>query len=77
VIEPTKQVVGPDCKILIWWSCALVSMPGHLNDYDFVAIAQEIYADEARREGRSMDDIMDAVRVSASTSFSSDLLSSI
>ncbi|KAJ7920627.1 hypothetical protein B0H13DRAFT_1867356 [Mycena leptocephala] len=61
VIEPTKQVVGPDCKILIWWSSALVSMPGHLNDYDFVAIAQEIYADEARREGRSMDDIMDAI----------------
>ncbi|KAJ7920623.1 hypothetical protein B0H13DRAFT_2421069 [Mycena leptocephala] len=57
VIEPTRRVVGPDCKILI---C-------HLNDYDFVAIAQEIYADEARREGRSMDDIMDAVRVSAST----------
>ncbi|KAJ7099788.1 hypothetical protein C8R44DRAFT_859458 [Mycena epipterygia] len=61
VIEPTKQIVGPDCKILIWWSSALVSMSGHLNEYDFVAIAQEIYTDEARREGRSMDEILDAI----------------
>ncbi|KAJ7088118.1 hypothetical protein C8R44DRAFT_991172 [Mycena epipterygia] len=61
VIEPTKKMVGPDCKILIWWSSGLVSMPGHLNDYDFIAIAEEIYADEARREGRSMDDIVDAI----------------
>ncbi|KAJ7724603.1 hypothetical protein DFH07DRAFT_262953 [Mycena maculata] len=53
--------MGPDCKILLWWSSALVSMPGHLNDYDFTAIAQEIHSDESRRQGRSMDDILTEV----------------
>ncbi|KAJ6480046.1 hypothetical protein DFH09DRAFT_1214751, partial [Mycena vulgaris] len=38
VIEPTKQIVGPSCKILAWFSSAL-----------------------ARREGRSMDEILEAV----------------
>ncbi|KAJ7088132.1 hypothetical protein C8R44DRAFT_892927 [Mycena epipterygia] len=61
VIEPIKQMVGPDCKILIWWCCGLVSMPANLHDYNFVAIAEEIYADPSRREDRSMDDILAAI----------------
>ncbi|KAF8208975.1 hypothetical protein K438DRAFT_1960692 [Mycena galopus ATCC 62051] len=61
VIQPTKQIVGPDCKVLVWFSSALASMPGHLTDYDFAAIAQEIYADEGKRQGRSMDDILTQV----------------
>ncbi|KAJ7751883.1 hypothetical protein DFH07DRAFT_825790 [Mycena maculata] len=64
VIEPTKEIVDPDCKILVWFSTALVSMPGALNEYDFEAIAQEIHADEARRQGRSMDDILTEVALS-------------
>ncbi|KAF8209475.1 hypothetical protein K438DRAFT_1753815 [Mycena galopus ATCC 62051] len=58
VIEPTKQIVGPDCKVLVWFSGALASMTGHLTDYDFAAIAQEIYADEGKRQGRSMEDVL-------------------
>ncbi|KAJ7751878.1 hypothetical protein DFH07DRAFT_825755 [Mycena maculata] len=64
VIEPTKQIIDPDCKILIWFSTALVSMPGIFNDYDFEAIAQEIHTDEARRQGRSMDVILTEVALS-------------
>jgi hypothetical protein len=36
-------------------------MPAHLAEYDFTAIAEEIHSDEARREGRSMDDIVTQV----------------
>ncbi|KAJ7436042.1 hypothetical protein FB451DRAFT_1108995 [Mycena latifolia] len=61
VIEPTKQIMGSDCKVLLWFSSSLASMPAHLTDYDFTAITQEIYADDARRQGRSMDDILDQV----------------
>ncbi|KAJ6587991.1 hypothetical protein B0H19DRAFT_196855 [Mycena capillaripes] len=61
VIEPTKQIFGPDCKILMWWSSAVVSMPAHFDDYDFAAIANEIYEDESRRQGRSVEDIIQNV----------------
>ncbi|KAJ6569765.1 hypothetical protein DFH09DRAFT_1154726 [Mycena vulgaris] len=61
VIEPTKQIVGPSCRILAWFSSALVSMPGLLTQYDYATIAREIHSDEARREGRSMDEILEAV----------------
>ncbi|KAJ6569791.1 hypothetical protein DFH09DRAFT_1033577 [Mycena vulgaris] len=61
VIAPTKQLMGPECKTLVWWCCALVSMPAHLTDYDFAAIAQEIYADDTRRQGRSMEEILEKV----------------
>ncbi|KAJ7035952.1 glucosyltransferase [Mycena alexandri] len=54
--------MGPECKILVWWSSALASMPAHLTDYDFAATADEIYdADEARRQGRSHEEIMQQV----------------
>lgn len=60
MVEPTKQIVG-SAKILVWFPTALVSMPGHLNEYDFAAIAQEVYDDETRRQNRSMGEILDAV----------------
>jgi hypothetical protein len=61
VIEPTKQRMGPDCKIVLWYSSGATAMPAHLTEYDFTAIAEEIHSDEARREGRSMDDIVTQV----------------
>ncbi|KAJ7146992.1 hypothetical protein C8R44DRAFT_973525 [Mycena epipterygia] len=61
VFEPTKTIMGPACKMLLWFSTGLVSLKVQLHDYDFAAIAQEIYSDEARRQGRSMDDILDQV----------------
>ncbi|KAJ6545246.1 hypothetical protein B0H19DRAFT_1075590 [Mycena capillaripes] len=65
VVEPTKKIFGPGCKILMWWSSAVVSMPAHFNDYDFTAIANKIYADEARRDGRSLEDILQDVVVAS------------
>ncbi|KAF7350270.1 hypothetical protein MVEN_01331000 [Mycena venus] len=61
VVEPTKKIVGPDCKILVWYSSSLVSMPGQLNEYDYAAIAQEVFADAEKRQDRSMDEIMNAI----------------
>ncbi|KAJ6583022.1 hypothetical protein DFH09DRAFT_1360306 [Mycena vulgaris] len=61
VIEPTKQIMGPDCKILMWCCTAVASMASALNEYDFAAIAQEIYSDPTRRRDRSMDDILEQV----------------
>ncbi|KAJ7464585.1 hypothetical protein FB451DRAFT_1490106 [Mycena latifolia] len=61
VIEHTKQIMGPDCKILIWFSSGLASMPAILNEYDFAAIGQEIYSDEERRQARSLDEILDQI----------------
>ncbi|KAJ7480732.1 hypothetical protein FB451DRAFT_1394803 [Mycena latifolia] len=61
VIETTKQIIDPECKTLVWFSAGLVSMPAHFTDYDFAAIAQEIYSDNARRQGRSLDEILEQV----------------
>jgi hypothetical protein len=72
VIEPTKQSMGPGCKILLWYSSSATAMPAHLTEYDFTAIAEEIYSDEARRAGRSMDDILTQVGLLRINSF--DLL---
>ncbi|KAJ7612399.1 hypothetical protein DFH06DRAFT_1015413, partial [Mycena polygramma] len=56
-----KQILGPDCKILVWWSSAVVSLPSHFTDHDFPAICDEIHADESRRQGRSKEDILQQV----------------
>ncbi|KAJ7688152.1 hypothetical protein B0H17DRAFT_1203159 [Mycena rosella] len=61
VIEPTKKILGPDCKMLLLSSCSMSSLPAILADYDIPAIAEEIYADDARREGRSKDEILAAI----------------
>ncbi|KAJ7174027.1 hypothetical protein C8R43DRAFT_914623 [Mycena crocata] len=64
LIEATKQILGPACKILMWFPSGLVSMPAYLYEYDFAAIAQEIYDDEARRQNRSLPEILDGVGAS-------------
>ncbi|KAK7042782.1 hypothetical protein R3P38DRAFT_2892181 [Favolaschia claudopus] len=61
VIERTKEIVGSQCKTLMWWSAIVVSLPIHISDYDFTAIAQEIYADEAKRDGRTLEEILHKV----------------
>ncbi|KAJ6502786.1 hypothetical protein C8R47DRAFT_1193106 [Mycena vitilis] len=61
VVEPTKKILGPECKTLVWWSSAVVSLPSHFTDHDFFAICDEIYADEWRRQGRSKDEILQQV----------------
>ncbi|KAF8184336.1 hypothetical protein K438DRAFT_1837899 [Mycena galopus ATCC 62051] len=61
VIEPTKWILGPACKILLWWSSPVSSMPAHLSDYDFLEIAEGFYADPVRRDGRSLENIVQQV----------------
>ncbi|KAJ7688178.1 hypothetical protein B0H17DRAFT_1203182 [Mycena rosella] len=61
VIEPTKKILGPDCKMLLLSSCSLSSLPAMLTDHDITAIAENIYADDACRAGRSKDEILAAI----------------
>lgn len=61
VLEDTRRILGPDCKILNWFSMALASLSCVVYDWDFPAIAQEIFSDEGRRQGRSMDEILEHV----------------
>ncbi|KAJ6534594.1 hypothetical protein DFH09DRAFT_1284111 [Mycena vulgaris] len=60
-LEHTKQIMGENCKILMWYSTSVAFMPPALSQYDFAAIADEIYLDEARCQGRSMDAILNQV----------------
>ncbi|KAJ7806641.1 hypothetical protein B0H14DRAFT_3767620 [Mycena olivaceomarginata] len=55
------HIMGPDCKTLLWFCCAAVSMIAHFNEYDHDATTQKIYADETRRGGRTMDEILQQV----------------
>ncbi|KAJ7230815.1 hypothetical protein C8J57DRAFT_1197014 [Mycena rebaudengoi] len=61
VVELTKQVLGYDCKTLLFWSTGVVSLPAYLSEPDFAAIADGIYADEAKRAGRSLQEILQQV----------------
>lgn len=61
VLDPTLQIVGPDVKILAWWSSAVVAMHGHLSEHDVGKIAEGIHADEIKRDGRSLEEIRTAV----------------
>ncbi|KAK7042781.1 hypothetical protein R3P38DRAFT_3348674 [Favolaschia claudopus] len=63
VIEQTKAIAGPSCKTLLWWTAPVVSILSHLSDNDFLAIAEGIYADGSKRNGRSLDEILHQVRI--------------
>lgn len=73
VIEATKQIIGPDCKTLLWFCYAAVSMIAHFNEYDYAATTQEIYADETRRGGRTVDEILQQVRLRNDHNINEDL----
>ncbi|KAJ7302757.1 hypothetical protein DFH08DRAFT_977602 [Mycena albidolilacea] len=60
VIERTKQILGPACKTLLWFSCPVSSMTD-LSNYDYLKIAEGIYADPLRRDGRSLEAIVQQV----------------
>lgn len=49
-------------------------MHGHMSEHDVGKISEEIHADEIKRDGRSLDDIMTAV---ACTGNGSDTLQKI
>ncbi|CAK5281969.1 unnamed protein product [Mycena citricolor] len=58
VAAPTRALLGPESKLVLWCSGGVNALPDHLSDYNFAEIAREIYADESRRAGRSMEDIL-------------------
>ncbi|KAJ7092889.1 hypothetical protein B0H15DRAFT_905496 [Mycena belliarum] len=58
VIDKTKEIMGPACKTLLWFSSPAAAMPCHLSDYDFAKLGDEIFADDTRRQGRSMEEIL-------------------
>ncbi|KAJ7053078.1 hypothetical protein C8F01DRAFT_1261253 [Mycena amicta] len=57
LVDATKAAMGPECKTLIWYTAAGSALFAHVNEYDFVEICEEIYADESKRAGRTKEEI--------------------
>ncbi|CAK5266491.1 unnamed protein product [Mycena citricolor] len=57
VVEESRAMIGPEGKILVWFSSSVTSGVDHFSEYNFTKIAQEICADESRRAGRTDDEI--------------------
>ncbi|CAK5284549.1 unnamed protein product, partial [Mycena citricolor] len=60
VIEQTKLAI-PGIKSLVWFCTGVTSALCHFTEYDFAKIADDIFADEEKRKGRSRDEILHAV----------------
>ncbi|KAJ7049080.1 hypothetical protein C8F01DRAFT_1266119 [Mycena amicta] len=56
-IEATTAAMGPGCKILLSYSSGASTLFANFNEYDFIEISEEIYADESRRAGRTKEEI--------------------
>ncbi|KAJ7049078.1 hypothetical protein C8F01DRAFT_1266117 [Mycena amicta] len=56
-IEATTAAMGPGCKILLLYPAGASTLIAYFNEYDFVEISEEIYADESRRAGRTKEEI--------------------
>ncbi|KAJ7053057.1 hypothetical protein C8F01DRAFT_1331286 [Mycena amicta] len=56
-IEATTAAMGPGCKILLCYPAGASTLIAYFNEYDFVEISEEIYADESRRAGRTKEEI--------------------
>ncbi|CAK5266642.1 unnamed protein product [Mycena citricolor] len=63
VINPTKAILGPATKVVLWCSAGVTICPDHFGEYNFGKIAREIFADEERRAGRSLEEILGDVVV--------------
>ncbi|CAK5272301.1 unnamed protein product [Mycena citricolor] len=68
VIEESKLLIGPDGKVLLWCSTGVSACMDDLSKHDYAKIAHEIYTDESRRAGRTMDDILGDVVCAANGS---------
>ncbi|CAK5267059.1 unnamed protein product [Mycena citricolor] len=57
VAKESRAFLGPEGKILVWFSSAATACVDTCSEYDFPKVAQEIYADQSRRAGRTMQEI--------------------
>ncbi|KAL8283296.1 hypothetical protein RQP46_005706 [Phenoliferia psychrophenolica] len=61
-IEVLRQSAGPaGVKVVSWFSGGAVSMLAHFADHDYEKIATEIYQDEGRRRGRTLDELLEDI----------------
>ncbi|KAK7007561.1 hypothetical protein R3P38DRAFT_3325130 [Favolaschia claudopus] len=60
-MERAKAVLGPECKMLFWWSAPIIGLHSDFGHHDFAAITDAVWADEARREGRTYHELMQQV----------------
>ncbi|CAK5277002.1 unnamed protein product [Mycena citricolor] len=58
VIKESKALLGPEGKVLLWCSTGLAACMDYFAPFDYAKIAHEIYIDESRRGGRTMEDII-------------------
>ncbi|KAK4696421.1 hypothetical protein P7C70_g8385, partial [Phenoliferia sp. Uapishka_3] len=62
MLDSMRTVLGPaNVKLLFWFSAGSACFLEHFATYDFAEITQSIFEDEARRRGRSYDEILSAV----------------
>ncbi|CAK5282975.1 unnamed protein product [Mycena citricolor] len=58
VVKESMSLLGPDGKILLWCSTGVAACMIHFSEFNHAKTAREIYADENKRAGRSLDDII-------------------
>ncbi|KAF7316042.1 hypothetical protein MIND_00121900 [Mycena indigotica] len=57
VFAPTKAIVGPDVKTVLWYCSNGAAMYVSVSEYDFAAIFDKIWVDEKARAGRSKEEL--------------------
>ncbi|CAK5270148.1 unnamed protein product [Mycena citricolor] len=58
IIKESRALLGPEGKVLLWCSTGVAVCMDHFSEFDHAKTAREIYADEGRRAGRTMDEII-------------------
>ncbi|CAK5269017.1 unnamed protein product [Mycena citricolor] len=58
VLKESGALLGPQGKILFWCSTGVAACIDHFSLFDFNKTAQEIYTDETKQAGRTMDEIL-------------------
>ncbi|KAF7316044.1 hypothetical protein MIND_00122100 [Mycena indigotica] len=57
VIDPTKSILGPDIKTVLWYCSNAAALFVMVNECDFTAIFDKIMGDETLRAGRAPEQI--------------------
>ncbi|CAK5272295.1 unnamed protein product [Mycena citricolor] len=68
VIKESKALLGPEGKILFWNSAGVTACVDTFSKYDYGKTAREIYAEESKRAGRTIEEIIGDVACAANGS---------
>ncbi|CAK5272303.1 unnamed protein product [Mycena citricolor] len=68
VAKESKALLGAEGKMLLWWSTGVAACVDNASEYNYAKTAREIYDDEIRRAGRTMDEIVGDVVCAANGS---------